>query len=1647
MKIVLELFRMSLIKFQIVDIVSAIYPNDTTDLDNLTEDENDSKTALYQVKYQKILSFRNPTVIKLFGRTECDRAIVANVLGFQTFFYLGFVDLAKLTIDQMDYLMNYFKRQYNKRYQKQLIGWELLYKQPYDRFVGDDVFPYIKISFANHYALKAFEYLVAKHRKVSLSLGGPEVELFMCETNVDEILKFLHQTKLKPASWVGIRQARETIPKSSYCQFELDCQIAHLQPIDEIKNAPFKLMVYDLECQSQYGELGEFPMAHKNYQTLAKELIDLTVSHKSHPLIRDPLKFPRVLETCLVLAFTPYYYPVSIQQLITVDGLKPTPVLISKLVNFVINLRIGCTFNCSDCQQLLSSYLDESFPPLINGETYFQFSRELWLNLDNLIKAKYNDTLPAYLTEIIKTAFEDYYDRFGITGGYTTPRVSVESTSLGFARTNEDNQMAAIRRPNREKLSSLTTEIMEWLNLSDYDQKLEGLTKFLNQKLIDFPVKGDPIIQIGFTFQKLGQKNPYLKGIFTLDSCQNFTNKDLIFDENQATLNETELRLSLDKFNEIRIKNDADWSVLTNASELLTYQQFHQSKTDQADVLIRSYSNEKSLIQGFAEFVNGEDPDFVTGYNNHGFDDKYLHGRAQQLFISDTVNSLFSRLKSDQCSLLEQGAKRENDADNKGKKKIETHYLDMKGRVPFDINRIIPKDYTLPSYKLNDVCRYFFKKNKNDVPPTQIPVLQRGTASDRALIARYCIIDCVLCNRLLEHLCMIPNLIAMSNVTYVPIRYLIFRGQTVKGFSLVAKKCLERDKIIRTVKVDDSLMDEEKYEGAIVLEPLIDLYGENDPVAVADFNSLYPCSMQSENISNDTLVSDAKYDNLPNYHYNTISYDQFTYEQAKHKITGVTLKKKNKVKMDQMRVCRFAFSTNGKMGILPEIERELIANRKMAKRKMAEYEGIDSALESSWNCQQLAYKITCNSIYGITGASVSPIYNRDVAASITATGRKMIIFSKNYVENNYINVPFRLQKAKLSQGQSDILIKKAVCVYGDSVAAWTPIWIRKNGRVQLLEIGQLVNCQQFLRCADGKEVCPMDSDNLIQIWSDGGWTNLRHIVRHLINKPMYRIITSDSLIDVTADHSLLDVHANPIQPEHCLNKKLLTQTFPQLSSKSYSQFIEPDLAWVLGFGTATECDELSWKLISRNREYLEKSQKILRDHYQELDWEIESCVGGFQLIPTTIHIDRLIAFSQNWRKMCCMGIVPEVVMLSNRTIRIEYLRGYLNGQEPSQKLSNLHSNKWPKKLAFVTQLSAQSFSCLLHSLDFSVQLTVHPGKMDSYQLKFGAHSTCSVQSQPESGWVKQVIKLPPSDLPDPVNEKNYVYDLETDNHHFAAGIGRLVVHNTDSIFIKFEMVDAESGQKLTGSDAIYASMEVCAQVAKEISLQLKTPQNLEFEKTICPFLLINKKMYMGHYYEKINNPKYSIKTMGFATKKRDSAPIAKKVVDGLTTLLFQSTKQLTVAMVRDYLQTEFEKIIRGEYPIELFIRSKTWKGHYKAPDQIAQHVLAKRQATRDPGNQFQVNDRIAFVHIVKPKARLQGEKIETVDYMKKAGLKLDYEYYITNLLLNPLLKILSPNQNLQITEKWILQILKNITESQFHYKTDWGRLIIKNGDS
>ena len=64
---------------------------------------------------------------------------------------------------------------------------------------------------------------------------------------------------------------------------------------------------------------------------------------------------------------------------------------------------------------------------------------------------------------------------------------------------------------------------------------------------------------------------------------------------------------------------------------------------------------------------------------------------------------------------------------------------------------------------------------------------------------------------------------------------------------------------------------------------------------------------------------------------------------------------------------------------------------------------------------------------------------------------------------------------------------------------------------------------------------------------------------------------------------------------------------------------------------------------------------------------------------------------------------------------------------------------------------------------------------------------------------------------------------------------------------------------------------------------------------------------------------------------------------------------------------------------------------------------------RDPGNKPTSNERIPYAYIqVKEKngiKLLQGDRIESLDYIKDKKLKLDYHAYINNQLLKPICQV------------------------------------------
>ena len=66
-------------------------------------------------------------------------------------------------------------------------------------------------------------------------------------------------------------------------------------------------------------------------------------------------------------------------------------------------------------------------------------------------------------------------------------------------------------------------------------------------------------------------------------------------------------------------------------------------------------------------------------------------------------------------------------------------------------------------------------------------------------------------------------------------------------------------------------------------------------------------------------------------------------------------------------------------------------------------------------------------------------------------------------------------------------------------------------------------------------------------------------------------------------------------------------------------------------------------------------------------------------------------------------------------------------------------------------------------------------------------------------------------------------------------------------------------------------------------------------------------------------------------------------------------------------------------------------------------MLADRMSDRDSGNKPSSGDRIPFVYIKKTGKCLQGDRIEHPCFIGENNLKLDYEFYITNQIMKPVI--------------------------------------------
>ena len=438
-----------------------------------------------------------------------------------------------------------------------------------------------------------------------------------------------------------------------------------------------------------------------------------------------------------------------------------------------------------------------------------------------------------------------------------------------------------------------------------------------------------------------------------------------------------ECNSSTGKFPDADIEGDACFQIAISLCKFGSDQPYDKTclcyKTTDSNLEgsnVISYATEREMLEAFRDYLHEKDVDIITGWNIFGFDLEYLMKRA----IVTKCNLKFfqlSKLRGYNCELTLKKLSSSALGDN------DLKLVSMPGRFIFDLFHEVKKGYKLDSYKLDNVSKLYLGDNKIDMPAKEMFArYKEGDPVKLREVAEYCIKDTLLPHRLLSKLCILINLLEMAKATWVPLCFLVERGQQIKVFSQLTKKAREMGFMVPTIQYGQ--LAEQGYEGATVLDAQKGAYYK--PITALDFEGLYPSIMMAHNLCYSSLVMDPKYENVPGVEYETFEIP------VPSKVEGQPPTK---------RVCKFA---QGVPTLLPSILIELKQFRKQAKKDMAASTG---ALQAMYNGKQLAYKISMNSVYGFTGASKGILPCVNIASTVTTKGRSMIDQTKEYVEKNF----------------------------------------------------------------------------------------------------------------------------------------------------------------------------------------------------------------------------------------------------------------------------------------------------------------------------------------------------------------------------------------------------------------------------------------------------------------------------------------------------------------------------------------------------------------------------------------------------------------------------------------------------------------------
>lgn len=995
---------------------------------------------------------------------------------------------------------------------------------------------------------------------------------------------------------------------------------------------------------------------------------------------------------------------------------------------------------------------------------------------------------------------------------------------------------------------------------------------------------------------------------------------------------------------------------------------------------IQYFPDEFWMLSTLIDIINDYDPDIIMSFNGNNFDFPYIEKRLELLGVANTIGRDRSSFQIKQF-----GTNKE---------------VNVVGRACIDLLDAIKSNYSLSSYSLDNVSKTLLNRPKLDIKASEMrDIWLNGSDSKLQSFLEYARRDADLLQDIVKELKLIDRYINISKECGLLLHETINGGQSRRIESMLLREFYKEGRLWPLNEKNKIL---EKVDGGKVFEPE---RGLHENLIVMDYKSLYPSAIRAYNICWSSIINDTN-----------IAID--------------TILAPNNVK----------YAAHGVYeGIMPKILTKLYNKRVELKTLMKS--ATDKNEKEFYDNQQYAVKILLNSFYGYTGAIRSRLYDPRLANSVTSAGRMAITLTKKTAED---------------------LIDCRV-VGGDSITSERFVTIKKSdGSIVIRNIELLFNEMASINgvvSSQEKEYAICNgryfalSSNRV---GDPAWNPIKCIMRHKNTKKIYRVVQKYGETRVTEDHSIMTcsfdgelLKTKPIELVVDGNSKKIAHINSHISHDNISVIDLYEYVKYYGYVVQYKKREkfVGFRLTNNGNKiafgWTHRKREMTIDRY----------VSGKKLEGLCRLIGAFVSegAASNHLTNSCGNAICSISCCDREwleQLRDDYFNlvsgmNYPNILRGDKSIRNYKGHEYEDhtlSLRIGNQITCAFFSALCGQRSRNKRLPDFVFSLDPYYQRIiydnmikgdgsidsrGKISYSSLSLELISGLtllmnmlgkkyslsynqfkgyrLQEIRSHDDSQISTKVIEEQYdgyVYDLTVDNDHmFVDSCGQILLHNTDSVFIKLNNVsDPDNSKK-------------CAEIIHDAMLKkLPPPMEIDFECFAKRAIIFEKKRYAMWIFEKSKDGwKDKIKYRGIEVRRRDWVSLVGESMDKIIHLILCEGK------VDDAWKYTNDVILSVKHLIDIrtdlglaekLVLSRKI-GDIDGYKNIQPHVTCyqkmKARGETLPG----LGDRIRYMAI--PGALRDGisSSVDTIEYIIATDGRIDNDWYIEKQILPPLERVFS----------------------------------------